>query len=117
MTTPQKHAFQAEVSQVLHLVVHSLYSNKEIFLRELVSNASDALDKLRFRALSEGGLLDDEVLQITITPNEAEGTLTISDNGVGMTEQEMVDNLGTIARSGTREFAERIRQASDAQAG
>jgi len=116
MTAPQKHVFQAEVSQVLHLVVHSLYSNKEIFLRELVSNASDALDKLKFRALGESDLLGSEDLKIRISSDQQVGTLTISDNGVGMTEQEMIDNLGTIARSGTREFAERIRQASEAQA-
>ncbi|HSC88905.1 MAG TPA: molecular chaperone HtpG [Polyangiaceae bacterium] len=115
MTEPQKHHFQAEVSQVLHLVVHSLYSHKEIFLRELVSNASDAIDKLRFRALAEPQLLGDEELTIRLIPDEAAGTLTIEDNGVGMTEAEMVENLGTIARSGTREFVERMKQAAAAQ--
>jgi molecular chaperone HtpG len=115
MTEPQKHPFQAEVSQVLHLVVHSLYSNKEIFLRELVSNASDAIDKLRFRALSEPNLLGDERLGIRLLPDEAAGTLTIADNGVGMSEREMVENLGTIARSGTREFVENMKQAAAAK--
>ncbi len=117
MSEAKSHPFQAEVSQVLHLVVNSLYSHKEIFLRELVSNASDALDKLRFRALSEKELLSgDEPLKIRLIPDEKAGTLTISDNGIGMTEAELIENLGTIARSGTREFAERLRQAADAQA-
>lgn len=117
MSERQTHAFQAEVSQVLHLVVNSLYSHKEIFLRELVSNASDALDKLRFRALSEKDLLaSDEVLKIRIATDEKAGTVTVSDNGVGMTPDELVANLGTIARSGTREFAEQLRKASEAKA-
>lgn len=111
-----KHAFQAEVSQVLSLVVNSLYSNKEIFLRELVSNASDALDKLKFRALSEPSILEDnEELKITIQPDADLGTLTITDNGVGMTEQELIDNLGTIARSGTREFTAQVKAAMEAK--
>ncbi|NLE85829.1 MAG: molecular chaperone HtpG [Myxococcales bacterium] len=117
MSERQTHAFQAEVSQVLHLVVNSLYSHKEIFLRELVSNASDALDKLRFRALSEKDLLGaDEALKIRISADEAAGTLTVSDNGVGMSHDELVANLGTIARSGTREFAEQLRKAQEAKA-
>ncbi len=116
MSATQKHAFQAEVSQVLNLVVNSLYSNKEIFLRELVSNASDALDKLRFRALSEKELLgDSEELKITIIPDEKNGTLTIADNGVGMTEQDLIDQLGTIARSGTKEFTEKLKEAAEAK--
>lgn len=110
------HSFQAEVSQVLHLVVHSLYSNKEIFLRELVSNASDALDKLRFRAVSEKDLLgDDEKLKIQITPDAEARTLTIRDNGIGMSEADLVEQLGTIARSGTKEFAEQLKVAAKAQ--
>lgn len=116
MTSTQKHPFQAEVSQVLNLVVNSLYSNKEIFLRELVSNASDALDKLRFRALSEKELLgESEDLKITISSNEKAGTLTIADNGIGMTEQELIDQLGTIARSGTKEFTQKLREAAQAK--
>lgn len=117
MSEPTKHAFQAEVSQVLHLVVNSLYSHKEIFLRELVSNAADALDKLRFRALSEPELLgSDETLKIRIRCDEKAGTLTVSDNGIGMTEAELTANLGTIARSGTREFAEQVKKLADAKA-
>lgn len=117
MTASTQHAFQAEVSQVLSLVVNSLYSNKEIFLRELVSNASDALDKLRFRAISEKELLaGDEQLKIRIIPNSEAGTLTISDNGIGMSEEELIANLGTIARSGTKEFTEKLKVAADAQA-
>jgi molecular chaperone HtpG len=117
MSEPKQHAFQAEVSQVLHLVVNSLYSHKEIFLRELVSNAADALDKLRFRALGEPELLgSDETLKIRITCDEKAGTLTVSDNGVGMSEAELTANLGTIARSGTREFAEQMKKAAEAKA-
>lgn len=104
------------MAQVLSLVVNSLYSNKEIFLRELVSNASDALDKLRFKALSNEDLLNDgEELRIILSVDEDSGTLSISDNGVGMTEQELIDNLGTIARSGTREFSKLIVQAKEAR--
>jgi molecular chaperone HtpG len=97
--------FQAEVKQLLHLMVHSLYSNKEIFLRELVSNASDACDKLRFQAIDQPDLLQgDAELRIRVDFDKAGRTITVSDNGVGMTRDEAVANLGTIARSGTREF-------------
>jgi molecular chaperone HtpG len=97
--------FQTEVKKMLHLVVHSLYSNKEIFLRELISNASDALDKLRFLALSEGSLYEqDPDLKITVAFDAKQKTLTITDNGIGMTWDEAVENLGTIAKSGTEEF-------------
>ncbi|HWA75421.1 MAG TPA: molecular chaperone HtpG [Polyangiaceae bacterium] len=112
-----RHSFQAEVSQVLNLVIHSLYSNKEIFLRELVSNASDALDKRRFAALEQPALLDDgEVLKIRIIPDAAAGTLTIWDNGIGMTEAELTKNLGTIAWSGSREFLKNLKLAEGGQA-
>ncbi len=105
------HAFEADVSQVLHLVIHSLYSHKEIFLRELVSNASDALDKLRFRALTEPDLYEgDTTLAIRIHTDPEHGTLTIEDNGVGMTEEELVRDLGTVARSGSRAFLEQLAQ-------
>ena len=104
--------FQAEVSQVLRLVVNSLYSNKEVFLRELVSNASDALDKLRFKSLSQPELLPEGTeFRIRIEPDAEAKTLTVSDNGIGMTEEEQANSLGTIARSGTREFLEQLRQA------
>jgi molecular chaperone HtpG len=101
--------FEAEVAQVLHLVTHSLYSHKEIFLRELVSNASDACDKLRFEALANGALLEgDPELRIEITWDKEAGTLSVRDNGVGMTRDEVVENIGTIARSGTRRFLEAL---------
>ena len=109
--------FQAEVKQLLHLMVHSLYSNKEIFLRELISNASDACDKLRFEALADGSLFEgDSDLGIDVGFDPAARTITIADNGVGMTRQEVIDNLGTIAKSGTREFLSRLSgdQAKDA---
>ncbi|HQR50793.1 MAG TPA: molecular chaperone HtpG [Methylophilaceae bacterium] len=97
--------FQAEVKQLLHLMIHSLYSNKEIFLRELISNASDAADKLRFEALSDGALFEnDSELKIRLAFDKEARTLTIADNGIGMSRQEVIDNIGTIAKSGTREF-------------
>ena len=105
MSSKQTMGFQTEVKQMLHLVVHSLYSNKEIFLRELISNASDALDKLRFLALSKGELYEnDSDLKITIDVNEKLKTITIRDNGIGMNWDEAIENLGTIAKSGTKEF-------------
>lgn len=112
----QTMGFQTEVKKMLQLVVHSLYSNKEIFLRELISNASDALDKLRFLALSNAGLYEnDSDLKITIEFNEKLKTLTISDNGIGMSWDEAVENLGTIAKSGTEEFISHMtgEQAKD----
>ncbi|GAA4348251.1 molecular chaperone HtpG [Kangiella taiwanensis] len=107
--TKQKHAFQTEVKQLLHLMVHSLYSNKEIFLRELISNAADAADKLRFKALKDSSLYGDETeLAIRITTDKDAKTITISDNGIGMTEQEVINNLGTIAKSGTADFLQQL---------
>ena len=114
----QTMGFQTEVKQMLHLVVHSLYSNKEIFLRELISNASDALDKLRFLALANGALYEnDSDLRITVDFNEKLKTITISDNGIGMNWDEAVENLGTIAKSGTKEFISHLtgEQAKDSQ--
>src|SRR5580658_9898791 len=109
--TPEQHRFQAEVSQVLHLVIHSLYSHKEIFLRELISNASDALDRLRFRSITEPGLLSEgEPLEIRIIPDKERGTLTIEDTGVGMTKDELVKDLGTVARSGSKAFLEALQK-------
>ena len=103
--TAETLGFQTEAKQLLHLMVHSLYSNREIFLRELISNASDAIDRLRFAALSDDGLLaDDPELRIRIAFDADEKTLTVADNGIGMTREEVVENLGTIARSGTAEF-------------
>jgi molecular chaperone HtpG len=101
--------FQTEVRQLLKLMIHSLYSNKEIFLRELISNASDAADKLRFEALEDSTLLaDDPDLAIRITADKDGGTLTITDNGIGMSREELIENLGTIARSGTAEFLQQM---------
>ena len=114
----KQHAFQAEVTQLLHLVTHSLYSNKEIFLRELISNASDACDKLRFEALNDASLLAEHgELKVRIHIDKDARTLTISDNGIGMTETEAIEHLGTIAKSGTREFMGRLSgdQKKDAQ--
>ncbi|MBN8726149.1 MAG: molecular chaperone HtpG [Xanthomonadales bacterium] len=106
-TAVETRAFEAEVSQVLHLVTHSLYSHKEIFLRELVSNASDALDKLRFAALADPALTaDDAELHIDVSFDDKARTLTIRDNGIGMSRDEVVENIGTVARSGTRKFLE-----------
>ncbi|UDF37218.1 UNVERIFIED_ORG: molecular chaperone HtpG [Shinella sp. XGS7] len=105
----QTHSFQAEVKQILHLVTHSLYSNKEIFLRELVSNASDACDKLRFEALDNAALYEEQPnLEVRVSFDEAARTVTISDNGIGMSAEEAVAHLGTIAKSGTREFMAKL---------
>ncbi|PQJ67459.1 molecular chaperone HtpG [Photobacterium angustum] len=103
--------FQSEVKQLLHLMIHSLYSNKEIFLRELISNASDAADKLRFKALSQSDLYgDDSNLCVKLSINEQAGTLTISDNGIGMTREQAIEHLGTIAKSGTKEFFSQLKE-------
>src|SRR5471030_1809589 len=115
--TKETLGFQAEVKQLLHLMVHSLYSNKEIFLRELISNASDAADKLRFEALSDASLYGtDADLGIRVSFDQAARTLTVSDNGVGMSRDEVIANIGTIAKSGTREFFQALTgdQAKDA---
>ncbi|MGB0129956.1 MAG: ATP-binding protein, partial [Rhodocyclaceae bacterium] len=104
-TTKETLGFQAEVKQLLHLMIHSLYSNREIFLRELISNASDACDKLRFEALNEPGLFEsDPDLKIRIGYDKAARTVTVADNGIGMSRDETVQHLGTIAKSGTKEF-------------
>ncbi len=114
----QTHSFQAEVAQLLHLVTHSLYSNPEIFLRELVSNASDACDKLRFEALNDAGLYEDAPnLEVRVSFDKEAKTLTITDNGIGMSTQEAIDHLGTIAKSGTKDFMGKLSgdQKADAQ--
>ena len=111
-------SFQAEVKQILHLVTHSLYSNKEIFLRELISNASDACDKLRFEALNHTELYEDAPnLEVRVTFDKDARTITITDNGIGMSADEAVLHLGTIAKSGTREFVAALEgdQKKDAQ--
>ena len=116
-TSKETLSFQAEVKQLLKLMIHSLYSNKEIFLRELISNASDACDKLRFEAMQDQALLgDDPDLKIRINFDKAARTITISDNGIGMSRDEVVQNIGTIAKSGTREFFQQLSgdQAKDA---
>ena len=108
-TTERTMGFQTEVKQLLHLMIHSLYSNKEIFLRELVSNASDACDKLRFEAIANPELLtEDSDLRIRLSYDSDAKTITISDNGIGMSEEEVINNLGTIARSGTKEFFSKL---------
>lgn len=114
----ENHSFGTDAKQILNLMIHSLYSNKEIFLRELISNASDAADKLRFLALSDGNLYQgDAELKLTISTDEKAGTVTISDNGIGMTRDEVISSLGTIAKSGTAEFFENLSgdQAKDSQ--
>src|SRR3954463_9031631 len=111
-------SFQAEVKQILHLVTHSLYSNKEIFLREMISNASDACDKLRFEALNNAAIYEDQPnLEVRIAFDPEAKTITISDNGIGLSAAEAVANLGTIAKSGTREFVAALHndQKQDAQ--
>jgi molecular chaperone HtpG len=116
--TKKTHAFQAEVAQLLHLVTHSLYSNPEIFVRELVSNASDACDKLRFEALNNDALYENQPnLEVRLSFDTEAKTLTITDNGIGMTAQEAIDNLGTIAKSGTKDFVSKLSgdQKADAQ--
>jgi len=101
--------FKAEVSQVLDLVIRSLYSNKEIFLRELISNASDAAEKLRFESLTDEGLFEEDPnLRIRVEVDKEAGTLTVSDNGIGMSRQEMMETIGSIASSGTRRFLEKL---------
>jgi molecular chaperone HtpG len=101
--------FQAEVQQLLHLMIHSLYGNKEIFLRELVSNASDACDRLRFDAIANGALFEDDPdLKVRVSYDRKAGTITVSDNGIGMSRQEVIDHIGTIAKSGSREFFETL---------
>jgi molecular chaperone HtpG len=116
--TKQTLSFQAEVAQLLHLVTHALYSNKEIFLRELISNASDACDKLRFEAINDGGLYENDTeLKVKVTFDKDAKTLTITDNGIGMSAQEAIDHLGTIAKSGTKDFVSKLSgdQKADSQ--
>ena len=107
----EKKEFKTEVQQLLDLVIHSLYSNKDIFLRELISNGSDAIDRLRFEALSNKELIkDDPEFRIKLFIDNEAKTLRIEDNGIGMTKEELEDNIGTIARSGTRQFMEELKK-------
>lgn len=111
-TSANTQEFQAEVGKLLKLMVHSVYSDRDVFLRELVSNASDALDKLRYQAIAKPELLEKEpVLEISITPDKTAKTLTIADTGIGMSAKELTENLGTIAKSGTQAFVEKIKDA------
>jgi molecular chaperone HtpG len=111
---PTTRAFEAEVSRLLHLMVHSVYSNRDVFLRELISNAADACERLRTLALSEPELAADEApFRIVLAADKSAGTLTIADNGIGMSREELIDNLGTIARSGTRAFLESLPENAD----
>ena len=109
--------FETEVNQLLDLMIHSLYSNKDIFLRELISNASDACDRLRFTAVSDASLYEEDIeLKVKISYDRENRTITVSDNGVGMNREEVIDNIGTIAKSGTKSFLASITgdQKSDA---
>jgi molecular chaperone HtpG len=112
--TSERHEFQAEVKQLLDLMIHSLYSDKDIFLRELISNASDALDKLRFEQLTKGDLGVGEP-HVQLETDKTARTLSISDNGIGMSRDEVVKNIGTIAKSGTREFLSAVKEAGNKQ--
>ncbi len=113
-TAPETLSFQAEVSRLLEIVAHSLYSEKEIFLRELISNASDACDKLRYAAQTNSSLMGDEALKITLSVDKEAKTLTVADNGIGMSRAELIENLGTIAKSGTAAFTEALKDKKDA---
>ena len=112
---PETLEFKAELKQLLHLITHSLYSDREIFLRELISNASDAINKVKFDSLThEEKLEDNKDWKITVTPDKAARTLTISDNGIGMSRDEAVDHLGTVAKSGTRAFLDALKARQQA---
>ena len=113
-TAPESQPFQAEVAELLNLMVHSVYSETDIFLRELISNASDACDKLRYEAISAPELITDGAPpKIRIAPDKKADTLTVVDSGIGMDRQELIDNLGTVARSGTRAFISKLAEAKD----
>src|ERR1700745_1066791 len=113
-TSAVSQPFQAEVAELLHLMVHSVYSETDIFLRELISNASDACDKLRYEAIATPNrIADGAPPEIRIVPDKKANTLAVVDSGIGMDRQELIDNLGTIARSGTKSFVARLSEAKD----
>ena len=110
----ETHEFQAETKQLLDLMIHSIYTNHEIFLRELISNASDAIDKAHFESLTNRDLLEgDDAFEIFLVPDKESHTLSISDNGIGMNKEELIENIGTIAKSGTKAFLEQLKKAKE----
>ena len=114
MENKKKHSFQTETKKMLDIMIHSIYTHKEIFLRELISNASDALNKKRFESLSNKEMDSDQELMINISIDEDERTLTVEDNGIGMSETEVIENIGTVARSGSENFVKALEEKDDA---